>query len=139
MSQQQKLFRQKALDRVSGPEQLNDYLRVMNPGVWMVLVVVIILLGSLAIWASMGKLETTAEVKVVVENHAAEVVSLGGEPMTEGMLLRVSGIETPLSAVRADELGRSMGVCELALSDGIYDGVVVIEQSHPIEFLWESR
>lgn len=139
MSQQQKLFRQKALDRVSGPEQLNDYLRVMNPGVWMVLVVVIILLGSLAIWASMGKLETTAEVKVVVENHAAEVVSLGGEPMAEGMLLRVSGIETPLLAVRADELGRSIGACELALSDGIYDGVVVIELNRPIEFLWESR
>ena len=30
-----KLFRQKSIDRVSSPEQLQDYMRVTNPGVWM--------------------------------------------------------------------------------------------------------
>lgn len=31
-----KLFRQKSIDRVSSPEQLQDYMRVTNPGVWMI-------------------------------------------------------------------------------------------------------
>ena len=30
-------FRQESLDRAKSPEQLDDYIRVSNPGVWMVL------------------------------------------------------------------------------------------------------
>ena len=29
-----KLFREKNLERLESPEQLNDYLRVTSPGVW---------------------------------------------------------------------------------------------------------
>ena len=38
------LFRKKSLDKVSSPEQLNDYIRVSNPGVWIALTAVIVLL-----------------------------------------------------------------------------------------------
>ena len=31
---QNQLFREKSLEKVSSPEQLNDYIRVSNPGVW---------------------------------------------------------------------------------------------------------
>ena len=31
------IFRKKSLDRISSPEQLNDYIRVANPGIWMIL------------------------------------------------------------------------------------------------------
>lgn len=37
-------FRQESLDRAKSPEQLDDYIRVSNPGVWMVLGAVQILL-----------------------------------------------------------------------------------------------
>ena len=30
------IFRKKSLDRISSPEQLNDYIRVANPGIWMI-------------------------------------------------------------------------------------------------------
>ena len=39
------IFRKKSLDRISSPEQLNDYIRVANPGIWMILAAVIILAG----------------------------------------------------------------------------------------------
>ena len=35
------IFRKKSLDRISSPEQLNDYIRVANPGIWMILAAVI--------------------------------------------------------------------------------------------------
>ena len=38
------IFRKSSLDRVSNPEQLNDYIRVTNPGVWMIMCAVILLL-----------------------------------------------------------------------------------------------
>ena len=43
------LFREKSMERVSSPEQLNDYIRVANPSIWICLAAVIILLkGVLA-------------------------------------------------------------------------------------------
>ena len=38
------LFRKESMDRIQSPEQLNDYLRVTNPAMWVVLAAVIILL-----------------------------------------------------------------------------------------------
>ena len=40
------LFRQKTLDRISSPEKLTDYLRVTNPGIWIFLAAVIVLLAG---------------------------------------------------------------------------------------------
>ena len=37
------IFRKESLDQISSPEQLNDYLRVTNPAVWLVLTAVILL------------------------------------------------------------------------------------------------
>ena len=48
------LFRKKSIDRVSSPEQLNDYIRVTTPSVWLVLLAVILLLIGLLIWSIFG-------------------------------------------------------------------------------------
>lgn len=42
--QNSKIFRQKSLDSINSTEQLTDYLRVTNPGVWTILAAVVILL-----------------------------------------------------------------------------------------------
>ena len=46
----EKLFRKQSLVKVTSPEQLNDYVRVSNPGVWMILAAVIILLAGVCVW-----------------------------------------------------------------------------------------
>lgn len=51
------IFRQKSLDRVSSPEQLNDYIRVTKPSVWLVLLALIVLLAGLLIWSIFGTVE----------------------------------------------------------------------------------
>ncbi len=44
-----KLYRQKSLDQVSSPEELNDYIRVTRPSIWLILLaLVLLLLGMLA-------------------------------------------------------------------------------------------
>ncbi len=40
------LFRKSSIERISSPEQLNEYVRVSSPGVWMVLTAVIVLLAG---------------------------------------------------------------------------------------------
>lgn len=87
----QTVFRKKTLDRIASPEQLTDYLRVTNPGIWVILVAVILLLAGVFAWSVVGTLETKAEVKVVVSDHTAQVIALGPETLAEGMPLCVGG------------------------------------------------
>ena len=53
------LFRKKSIDRVSSPEQLNDYIRVTKPSVWLVLIAVILLLIGMLIWGIFGSVTVT--------------------------------------------------------------------------------
>ena len=48
------IFRQKSIDRVSSPEQLNDYIRVTTPSVWLVLAAVVLLLAGMLAWSIFG-------------------------------------------------------------------------------------
>jgi len=138
MEEKQNLFRKKTLDRISSPEQLTDYLRVTSPGVWLVLIAVLILLGSLIAWASIGTLETTSQVKVVVTDHTAEIVSTQGAELAGGMPLHISGQDAKVASAKKDEYGRSVGIAEVELPDGIYDGTVVTDETRPIEFLLKA-
>ena len=133
------VFRKKALERISSPEQLSDYLCVTNPGIWVLLAAVILLLGALFAWSAIGTLETSVSVRVIVEEHVAQVVTKGGEGLAEGMPLRVAAQESVIATTGVDEFGRVFGVAEVALPNGVYDGTVVVEQTKPIDFLLESR
>ena len=137
--QRNSIFRKKTLDRMASPEQLTDYLRVTSPGVWVILAAVIFLLAGLFAWSRVGTLETSADVKVVVEGRLAEIIPVGQEDIASGMPLRVSGRESVIISVEKDGYGRTIGRAEVDLPDGIYDGTVVTEVTHPIDFLTESR
>ena len=48
------IFREKSLKQLSTPEQLTDYLRVTGPGVWFVLVGILVLLFGSLMWGIFG-------------------------------------------------------------------------------------
>lgn len=136
---QQPVYRKKTLDRIASPEQLTDYLRVTNPGIWVALVAVIALLAGIFAWAAVGTLETTAAAAVIVEDHVARIVPAGAEALSPGMTLRVAGQEFPIAAAETDDYGRVTGTAEAGLPDGAYSAVVVVERTRPIDFLLTSR
>lgn len=156
----QKLFRKESLDRVSSPEQLNQYIRVANPSVWLILSAVIVLLAAVCAWGITGRLETTRSVKAVVRNQEAFCFLTEEQyaQVKEGMTIRadgVSGVLPPLpkapksyDSLRADigeyEL-HAAGVTEggwyypvktaMDLPDGTYDAQIVIDSVSPASFL----
>lgn len=53
------LFRKKSIDRVSSPEQLNDYIHVTTPSVWLTLAAVVLLLVGMIAWSAFATVEAT--------------------------------------------------------------------------------
>lgn len=138
-NERKEVFRKKTLERISSPEQLTDYLCVTNPGIWATLTAIILLLGGLFAWATIGTLETSAPVKVIVADHTAQVIPIGAAKLDEGMPLRIASQEFYIASAGYDDFDRSVGVAEVTLPDGVYDATVVVEQTKPISFLLESR
>ncbi|MEN6328592.1 MAG: hypothetical protein ABFD18_20590 [Syntrophomonas sp.] len=61
------LFRKASLDSISSPEQLNDYIKVSNPSVWMILAALFILLAAVLAWSLTGSLPTSIQATGVVK------------------------------------------------------------------------
>lgn len=141
MGEQEKanVSRQKTRDRISSPDQLTDYLRVTNPGIWVLLASIVLFLAGVFVWFTIGTLESTAAVKVSVAGQQATVIPREATVLTEGMPLRVASDEYTLDSVGTDEYDRSFGNAMVKLPDGVYDGIVVTAQTHLISFLLESR
>jgi len=51
------LFRKKSLDRAKSPEELNDYIRVTSPSVWLVLLATVVLLFGMLAWSIFGTVD----------------------------------------------------------------------------------
>ena len=69
------IFRQKSLDRVSSPEQLNDYIRVTTPSVWLVLAAIILLLVGMLAWSVFGTVQATGTDGSTEEIHPITLVT----------------------------------------------------------------
>ena len=132
------IFRQKNLDRINSPEQLTDYLKVTNPGIWMLLAAVIILLCGLFVWSISGRLETVRDGVAVVENGQAVIMmtDASSEEISSGMTVRIGNDEYSIATVETDDYGRAVAYAPIDKTDGKYDVKVVTESIHPIKFLF---
>ena len=136
--QKSNIFRQRSLDRISSPEQLTDYLRVTNPGIWVLLAAVIMLLGGLFAWSMVGSLETLTDGVALVENGQAQIMvtDSGKGEITSDMTVRIGSDEYEIATVEKDDFGRTVALAPVNEADGKYDVKIVIESIHPIKFLF---
>lgn len=134
----EKLFRQKSLDKVKSPDHLSEYIKVVNPSVWVLLASVLVLLLGLCIWGIFGSIETTVQTQVQCEDGEVScVLSLEeGSRVKPGMSVSVEGASGVVQEVRNQTDGC---ICYLTLDqsvpDGFYDGQIIVESLHPISFL----
>ena len=68
------LYRKESMERIQSPEQLNDYLRITNPTIWILLIAVIILLAGMLIWSSYATIGSFAQGTARVENGEMTVL-----------------------------------------------------------------
>jgi hypothetical protein len=52
------IFREESVKRISSAEQLNDYIRVSNPGIWIVALAFLVLIAGAAVWSVTSRIES---------------------------------------------------------------------------------
>jgi hypothetical protein len=94
------IFRKESMEQISSPEQLNDYIRVSNPGIWIVLAAIIVFLGAGAFWAASAAIPTTVSTQALVESPGRYVCYLPLDTgVKAGMNVQVAGAEGRVSMV----------------------------------------
>ena len=140
---QSQLFRKKNVERISSPEQLQDYMRVTNPGIWMVLAAVIVLLAGLLVASTLVKVETTVDARGAIVGPDNEIVMAmtpeQGKDIRDGMPVRLAGQSGRVDYVYENDgellITASLDSSAEALPEGTYDVQIVTETLSPISFL----
>lgn len=135
----EEIFRKKSLDKVKSPESLDDYIRVSNPGVWLLLISVIVLLIGACVWGAFGHIDSTVSVSVRVENGTA-VCYVAEENITSvkaGQTVRLENREAVIESVgEKTEAGYRCTLSDVSsLPDGFYDGKIVVDSCKPLTFI----
>lgn len=91
------LFRKSSLERIQSPEQLNEYVKITNPGVWLVLIGLFALLVSAGIWAFTGTIPETVQMTGVAYSTDGSVIQVYcygtmslSKRLREGMEVQIS-------------------------------------------------
>ena len=95
------LFRKDSMERINSPEQLQDYIRVTNPGIWMVLAAIIVLLAGFIVVGCMAKIETKMPVTGEMSGGSLriELLKSNAEKVRENMPVRVADQETKIDYI----------------------------------------
>lgn len=152
------IFREKSLKKIASPEQMNDYIRVSSPSVWMVLTAVIVLLAGVCVWGMFGHLDTAVQTGGVCADGRLTVL-VGEEDhdkIKENAVISVDGVEYAVAEItnapiRVDDqidpyvvhlAGFTEGDWVYRLyadvpgfADGVYAASVITERVRPLDFV----
>lgn len=155
------IFREKSMERISSPEDLNDYVRVANPGVWLTLAGIIALLIGFIVWGVYGKLETTVDVLALSDDGVTlcYVKEQDISQISDGMkLVLADGTECTISGIGEESVNSAEVLSEYArhlvglaegewihpvniaedLPEGMQAGRIITESIHPIRFIFNG-
>ncbi len=156
---EKQIFREKSVERVSSPEQLNDYIRVSNPSVWMTLAAIIVLLVGVCVWGILGRLETTVSVAALAGDGSVVcyVKEADAREIASGMTVRIGENQFTVQTISASPVTVAQGgpfsdyllhvgglqvgewvyevVLDGNLADGVYAAEIVVDSVSPMSFV----
>ena len=153
------IFREKSLDKLNSPEKLDDYVKVSNPGRWMIFAAVVLLFAGIGVWGLYGNIETYEYAAVIVENGTATAYVKAGDigSIAPGMSVNIGGIRDngTVSEVKKNPVEITGNFDAYAMetggmkegdwyypvrlktdaADGTYESQIVTEKISPVSFL----
>lgn len=152
------LFRKKSLERIESPEKVNAFIRVLNPGIWIVIVAIVVAVIGILVWAFSGSINETVEVDFRSYGYGGEVlyvpegqiegIDYGIEIDTDEQIGKVTGWDTEPSKAEnvMDEYVMHLNNIKpndyvyqvrtnLMCSEGVHSAKIIVRQFKPIEFI----
>lgn len=148
-------FRKKALEQAASPDRLDDYIKVSNPSVWLLLGAICVFLLGVGTWCIFGNIDDVQPGLLHVENgeatclvdqsHAAKltpgdaveaagvagtVVEVGGQPIPASELS-----DEELSVINPQSAWIALASVSIEMPDGNYPTNVTVEQYKPLDLL----
>ena len=133
------IFRKASMDRIQSPEQLNDYLRVTNPTVWVLLAAVIVLLAGMLIWGSFTYIGSFVDGSAQVEDGVMFITFADdtlAKNVEAGMTVTAGDTKATVSSVGYGTDGRRFAVAETNLADGMYQVQISYKQTQIMKLLF---
>lgn len=156
------IFRKNSLERLSSPENLSEYLRVANPGMWIVLITVIVVLAGIFAIGYIKPISINRSYGAICEDGVAYVyfpgddvdgIDVGCEVTIEGNIyhierfLEYSGDDSSLTVLDKGAMDISgidknapvcFGVFNADVPDGMHEAVVSIEKINIVKFIFNN-
>ncbi len=151
------LFRKNSLEKISSPEQINDYIKTSGISIWVVLSAIIIFTLGIIVWGITGHIETTQVAVTVCENNQAicYIAESDLQLITEDSVFKIDNQEytadsiSKLPVLASDVISPyAMHVADLeqdewvyeaklnsSIPDGIYQTQIVLSKVSPISLI----
>lgn len=133
------LFRKKSVDRLSSPEQLDDYLHVTTPTMWAVLAAAILILAGLLLWSRFAVIESFASGTASVDKGLLTITFDDPETaqrVEPGMTVSIGDTQASIASVGTDSLGNTIATANAIIPDGVYEARVGYRQTQMIKILF---
>lgn len=155
------IFRDKSIERISSPEQLNDYVKLTNPGVWFVSSAILIILIGTIVFGTVGHIDSSVPSALISDGETSVclVKREYGEKFTDDMHVKVDGTEYNVSLKAAKPVAINPDVDSYALfvgnmevgewvyeidvdgqiPEGVYEARLVTERISPLSFIFGGQ
>ena len=132
------LFREKSIKQITSPEELDGYIRVSKPSIWLVLAAAGALCIGILLWCVFGKLETRLSVHGAAQNGIMTVTLTEEESIQNGMAVYQN--EQKVGNVQSvEQSAQGATIAYLAVPsvpNGEQEVTILVESISPIYFLW---
>ncbi len=150
---------EKKLKKVDSPEQLNQYIRLSNPGVWILLIAIVVLLIGVCAWGFFGKIDTKITTVAISADYNSYIYIKEAdlEKVKNGMNVEIVNNENKYEIIEIEttpekvtdelsEYARHLGNLQIGewvykcrlnknVKEGTYSANIIIESIAPMTFI----
>ncbi len=134
-----KIFREKSVKKLSSPENLDEYLRVTTPAMWVILIGIMVGVIGLYVWSYFMTINSYAYGDGVVKNGILTVTyedQFVAQNVKDDMDVIIGGVRMPIDSVGRDEAGHVISISQTDFPDGDYDAKASYKQTKMISMLF---
>ncbi len=120
-------------------DNLNEYIRVIHPSVWLLLIAMLSIVIGIVCWGLFGHIDRTIETTIHVEEGQVlcYVAHADQDDIKEGMKITSVEIQGKIGSLK--ESNGNIDIYTVSemneVEEGYYQGKIIVEEISPISFL----